>query len=149
MVYRNWLKMRRSFSIVELVVVAAVISILAAMALAHFQSTTRRAYQTKALNLASQAGDIMNLYWQVTGGYYAAAINASGCGPPCNQNINIEGENYTIRGSDSRGGTGGEFYYINYGGNTDTIAVHRSSDSSKILDYNYISAVATFTSNNP
>jgi len=141
--------MRRTFSIVELVVVCVVIGILASVAIAHYSSVTRRAYRTKAAALAQEAGDILHLYYQVYGGNYGNPISGN-CPPPCTQNLSIEGQNYQFSGSKYRGdAAAGEYFYIGYPGNSNVVSVFRSSNGNRVLDYNYKDSTLSDTGNPP
>jgi len=144
-----WINRRRAFTIIELMVVVLVMGILATLAVAHFQSVTQRAYRAKALDVAKQAGEILNLYWQVTGGNFSNSFTGQGCSPPCDYTITIEGQGYAFRRSLYRGSTAGEYYYVVYAGNSNTLAVHRSSNNAKILDFEYQHSQATYTTNPP
>ncbi len=62
---------QQGFTLIELMIVVAIIGILAAIALPAYQDYTARAQMSEAMSLASGARTAVTEYWQSTGGWPA------------------------------------------------------------------------------
>ena len=60
---------QQGFTLIELMIVVAIIGILAAIALPAYQDYTARAQMSEAMSLASGARTAVTEYWQSTGGW--------------------------------------------------------------------------------
>ena len=76
--YRESPRVRRGFTLIELMIVVAVIAILAAVALPTYQESVRKARRTEAKASLSVAAQMMERYLTEKGSYAGATLGSGG-----------------------------------------------------------------------